>query len=187
MFRILLRAACVAALALGVAGCASMGTVDHDVAAPDSGHTYFVIGIAPPNARVSIFKGFLIGDRFMENPLAATSFYGNPEDGFILGETHGGTMLGVMMVQMAAPGEVVIQPPMVPCGGSRTLVFTAPAGKVVYLTSMRFHYAGNGLAPEYKPDLAEAQAFVAKHYPQLAGKVEQGAFKLMEAGGAGSC
>ena len=186
MFRHLLSAAVVAAFALGGAGCASMGTVDHAVAPPDNDHTYFVIGIDPPQARVSIFKGFVTGEHFMENPLAATSFLGNPEDGFILGDTHGGTTLGLMMVQLAESGEIALSPAMMPCN-TKTLVFTAPAGKVVYLTNIHFFRSGNGVVPQYSSDLAAARAFVASHYPQLAGKVEQGEFRLMNAGATLAC
>lgn len=156
-----------------------MGHVDPGVTAPASDHTFFVIGVAPQNMRIAVFRGDVSDGAFHQNAIAAASYLGTPEDGFILGETHGGnTMAITFVVPLSSPNDV-FSTPLVPCNGAKTLVFDAPAGKVIYAGSVRYTSGRKGLLPSYGDDLEGARAFLKQHYPALAAGLEAGHPKLL--------
>jgi hypothetical protein len=116
-----------------------------------------------------------------------TTFMGEPEDGFIVGRSKEGTLLGISMVQPHTSKTDLFEPLTTPCEG-RTLTFTARGGKVVYITSAHYqlHTGGNGVADgleaNFSSDLEGARAFLKKHYPNLADKLEQGSYELATPG-----
>ena len=187
-------AACLAGLALSLAGCASAGHVDATAAAPSGAEGYFIVGVEPPFTRVGILAGEPSGDQFHPFP----NFMGGhsavlmdePTDGFLVGKIQGDSLLDIDMIQPHSSKDDLLGPIMSPCGAvtnpngnrdnSKTIVFKAFAGKVVYITSLRLYAAPDGrLSYNTHADLAAARAFLKIHYPNLADKIEQGSFTNM--------
>ncbi|MBV9992620.1 MAG: hypothetical protein JOZ72_15175 [Alphaproteobacteria bacterium] len=179
---IALRTAVLLVSALQCTSCMTMGRVGNDAQPPDAGHAYFVLGVAPQNMDVTIFRGTIHDGMFQQDGIAAATFSGMPEDGFVLGETHAGNSLAItFVIPHGVPG--LPSRPMIPCGSGKTLTFSAPGGKVVYVGSVYYRVEGDGLAPAYRDDLEGARKFVATRYPALAGLVEKGHPEMIEFGG----
>jgi hypothetical protein len=166
--------------------CTSAGRPDAAAAPPDKDEAYFLIGVEPVDARIIVFQGDVQNGWFSSNPLANATFYGNPVDGFALGKTHAGNTLAITKVQLIAPDSAFFAATLVPCGGAKTIVFTAPMGKVIYVGSVDYELVATGqLVPRFHSDIQAAKAFLDKHYPQLAGLLEQGSYQLMPVESAG--
>jgi hypothetical protein len=68
-----------------------------------------------------------------------------------------------------------------PCHNTKVLVFAAPAGKVVYLTDVRYYVdpTTSLVSEAYHSAIDGARTFMTSHYPKLAGKLQQGEYKIM--------
>lgn len=166
-------------LVIALSSCTSMGTLDSNVAPPDDSHTLFVIGVQPQNVRVMIFRGDVADGKFTKSGIAAATFFGAPQNGFILGETHAGSTLAVVFVSMPSGPNDISAPLFAPCGEAKTIVFNSPPGKVVYVGSATYRPNGNGFLPDYHNDLGAAQKFISENYPRLAGSLESSPYDLM--------
>ena len=58
-------------------------------------------------------------------------------------------------------------------------MFKGAPGKVIYLGDVEFRFAGKGLDRRYSNDLEKARSYLAAAYPALAGKLEQGSYRLL--------
>jgi hypothetical protein len=179
----------VAGIAALIAACASMPrpTVD---ATPRDDATYFVIGLAPNSARFDLSSGTIRDGVFNAGILWIAHWYGPSDDGYLVIKADRNEALGIVQVQMMSSATSLIGPVFVPC--ARTLVFEAPAGKVVYLTHMTIRSTagpnGPRLAPDFHQDMDGARAYMRARYPALADHLEQGRPQMMPVrGGAGGC
>jgi hypothetical protein len=181
----------VALVCAVLSGCASAGQVNPNSTVTDK-DAYFVLGISPEYTRVQIDDGYIENGVFQPSFAVKmwavnTTFMGEPEDGFIVGKSKDGTLLGISMVQPHMSKNDLLGPLTRPCEG-HTLTFTARGGKVVYIASAHYrtHFRSNGVANEleasFSSDLEGARAFLRKHYPNLAGKLEQGTYALATPG-----
>ncbi|HEX4296140.1 MAG TPA: hypothetical protein VHZ29_18535 [Rhizomicrobium sp.] len=174
-----------------VSGCTA-DKVDVTAAGPDKDGSLFVIGLAPENTQVQIAAGSMEHGTFYRGQ--RYQLY-QATDGFIIGHIAQGEVLGVSEIRYYDPGTHPLLAALdIPgpnahifraCNsGSRTLTFSTPAGKVLYLASITAAPNGdtNGLDIVIKRDLAGAQNFMKAHYPQLADKLEQGSVQRPEAG-----
>lgn len=178
-FAMTLRRSIVTLATLFCVACTSLGTLDRNTPPPDLDHAIFIMGVAPPDARVSFFQGDVRDGTFFQNPLTPSSLYGNPTDGFLVGETHASKTLAITFVQLVRPGQI-FGPVFSPCGKAKTITFTAPSGKIIYLASVKFDVALGYLVPHYSnTDLSGARAYLANHYPNLAGGIEQGQYEFL--------
>lgn len=176
------RTAALLTCAVLCTSCMSMGIVDRDAQPPDGKHSYFVIGVTPPNIDLTIFQGDMNGDMFYQSGIAMATFSGLPEDGFVLGKTSAGNTLAITIVHAYGSSEIS-SAPLIPCGDGKTLVFKAPPGKVVYVGSIRYRIVGDGLVPTYYEDLEGARRFLEKDHPALAAQLEAGKHELLKSGG----
>lgn len=172
-------------------GCASKGQVDPQSAVTDK-DAYFLLGITPEYTRVQIDDGYVRDGAFhsgfaVKMWAVNTTFMGEPEDGFIVGKSKDGTLLGISMVQPHASKTDLLEPLTFPCEG-HTLTFTAQGGKVIYIASARYSVrtgsngAGDRLEANFSNDLEGARSFLKTHYPNLADKLEQGTYALATPG-----
>jgi hypothetical protein len=173
----------LAVLSILCVGCTSVGQLDVAASPPDKDQAFFLIGVEPVDARIIVFEGEVEDGWFSANPLANGTFYGNPVDGFAFGKTRAGDTLAITKVQIIAPDSAFFASTLEPCGGAKTIVFTAPAGKVIYVGSVEYVQDSPGrLVPLFHSDIRAARAFLDKHYPQLSAQLEQGSYQLMPAG-----
>jgi hypothetical protein len=127
-----------------------------------------------------IVEGSVSNGEFEQRHVPLTPFVMNvPRDGFLVGHSGSGRMLELQQVFDESGGIPVA---FAPCKtGAKALVFDAPPGTVVYITSVTFTRSGDGLVPAYSEDLESARAFMKTHYPRLADKLEQGRYQLATA------
>jgi hypothetical protein len=178
-----LRALAAAALAIALTACAeSMPSATASVAAATE-DSYFVLGVHPNNMMleiddVDVDRGEVV--RFKN--LLPLHLYGQTQGDFVVVKVKGGSMLGVHSASLMA-GHTIFGVRYLPI--KETLTFYVPPGKVVYITSVSFNSAAatpGVLAPTYGNDLQGARDFVAIHYPELAGHVEQGSYAVVRCG-----
>jgi hypothetical protein len=182
------RFLCLGLVAFLCTSCATItiGRADSDASLGSGDDTYFVVGVQPETAAVSFFRGSIEGGTFRQNPLLPANFRGTPEDGYVVSRTHGGETLAITYIAVPNKGF----PPMllfVPCRDSRTLVFNAPGGKVIYLGDVSYYGAGGRLEASIGWNFEGAKAFMASHYPKLADKLEPQRPQFLHAVGQGSC
>jgi hypothetical protein len=177
----MLRTFSVVFLVLALSGCTSTGTVDANAAPPADDHTYYVMGLAPANVRIMLFKVDVRDGKFRQDPLPPASFVGTATDGYVVGATHSGNTLGITQVQVVNSPNAIFAKGFVPCSGAPSVVFTAEGGKVVYLGNVHFDVGETNLKPSFDGDIEAARTYLRAHYPNLADKLEQGHFTLMPA------
>jgi hypothetical protein len=162
------------------AGCAgSIGRVDRDATVDSNSDSYFVIGVKPEFTQVLIFKGWVTEAGFYQNPLLPATVSYPVEGGFIVGKTHAGAINALTKAILYSRKSDWGVGGMVHCKDSKSLVFVAPAGKVIYLTSLNYRWEVGGLIEEYRQEFSAAKAYMESHYPNLAQKLEIGKFDLM--------
>jgi hypothetical protein len=167
------------------AGCAAQwGRADHDASAA-RGDAYVVIGVQPENASISIFQGWISDGKFRQNPLPPASFVGSAEEGFVVTRVAADSAYAITFVTIHNGAGDFLTPPFVPCKGSRTLAFTVPAGKTLYLGNMHYTLSGSGVRPGYAHDFDAAKAFVERHYPGLAPSLTDSQPQFLEVTGNG--
>jgi len=178
------------ALALLTAGCAGgkweMGRADRDADPPSANESYVILGLQPQNTQVNVFRGWISDGVFHQNPLLPATFAGEPEGGFVVTRSSAGEAVAITNVVVYSKNALFPRL-LVPCEGSKTVVFTVPAGKVIYIGSVRYESIAGGVAPRFGNEFDAARAFMTTHYPKLADTLEQGRFDLMPAEGQGQC
>jgi hypothetical protein len=171
----ILRLAALLPIAALCAGCEAISRVEKSVK-PSGDDAIFVIGSAPENFRVWVSHADIIekdgavtvkGDQYGFPVLVA-----NPENGFLVGKVRGGSTLALTGVRMVSAKET-IGPGFSACGGNTTMVFTAPAGKVVYVGSVRLTRDGEKIFARYSSDFDSARKHIDGNYPNLRGRTEQ--------------
>jgi len=151
------------AVLLLCAGCTSSG-LDKDAAPPAPDQTYFVIGVYPSDVEVSFFAGSLEHGVFDRDPFAAVR--STPSGGYIVASVKAGQTLAIM--KLVARGYEAW-----PCRGMSALVFTAPAGRVVYLGDASYQISETWVRVRYSYDIEKARAYLKAFYPQLADRLER--------------
>ncbi|MEA3194887.1 MAG: hypothetical protein QOD26_3220 [Betaproteobacteria bacterium] len=163
-----------------LAGCTSVGTVDKDVAPPKGDEVLYVMGVSPENHRIQIMDGDVEYGLFKPNKLAMRArLYSAPTDGYVVWKGTQSEALAVSMVRVVKEKDDILGLDFRACGEQRTMVFRAPAGKVVYVGDVAYQFRGKSLSVRYNNDLKAAQAFVERNYPQLKAHVTQGKFELL--------
>ena len=172
------KGTCFALAMLAAAAPASAGKT---IAPPGEDRAVFVIGVGPPKAEVSVSKGSVVDGVFHQATWTFPTISDTPQDGFIVAEAPAGSTQAITTVRMKAEFFLQMEQRLVPCNGALTMVFDAPAGKVIYLASIAYVTAGEGIRPVYQQNIDGARAFLAAHYPQLAGRLESGHYDLRPA------
>lgn len=158
--------------------CASLGQLDGNAKAPTENESIFVMGISPDNYRVSLFPGSVEDGQFHQNPVRSAALYASARDGYVVGKATAGDVLGLANVKIVSDSGALLGPNYRACGDAKTMVFTVPKGKVIYLGDMGFFYKSANLPREsslsirYYQDLAAAQTYVDKNFPALKGRLE---------------
>lgn len=135
--------------------------------------TLFVIGISPEDSRVKVAPGYVRDDVFHAlQPDGPSSMFAPPELGFVVGKAKPGEVMAITIVSTASTD-------FVPCQGARTMVFTIPDKRAVYVGHIAWERAGPRLlVPRYFDDPASAAAHVAKQYPSLKAPLENASYRL---------
>jgi hypothetical protein len=157
-------AACISLIGLAVAGC-SASMPDAAAAVQSASDSYFVMGVQPHNAMP------LIDDGVHTLPLHE---YGQSQGDYVVAKVApSSSNLMIREVALMA-GHSIFGVRLIPC--TVPLSFPVPGGKVIYVTNVTISSAGTygRFNISHYQDLQGARDFVAAHYPQLAGKVEQG-------------
>jgi hypothetical protein len=182
----------ISLLALGalllVGGCNTVPQIDNDTAI-DPSEGYFVMGITPPNVEVSVWSGRVENGRFIQIGKLHRPGYANiPLDGYMVGETHGDEANAIWFIQFkTADNALYTGKAFVPCHETRTFVFEAPPGKVIYMGDAAFDPGQSGAFSAKGYDFAKAQAYMRGHFPKLADRLEAGHFKLLPTDRGSNC
>jgi hypothetical protein len=158
--------------AVTFSGCKSLGRLDGSVQPPGAHETYFVIGVKPDNYHVMLWRGQVNDGRFGKLLMKGSAVFGGPIEGYVVGKADAGDVLAVTDVFRYSSPSGIYPTHYTFCGDAQTEAFKMPGGKVVYLGSLEYDYATGGLAAMSYSDLEDAQKFMAKNYPALAGKLE---------------
>lgn len=161
--------------ALTLAGCVG-GNLPATQSLPLAQQTLFLIGVDPAEARITLFPGTVGNGRFDTIFGSVAAFSSHPVDGYVLGKVDGGQKLGIAVIQIGGMFSTDLYRP---CNDQKTLVFDTPAGRVIYLTDIFFMQDGNVLRPRFIANLPAARAFLRKHYPALADRLESGHYELL--------
>lgn len=167
------------------ASCIEIGRADNDASLSSGDDSYFVFGVQPDTVSIAVFRGSIVGDTFRQNPFLPANFYGVPQDGYIVSRAKAGETLAIAFITVRASKDAIFAQNYIPCGSSRTVVFSVPPGKVIYLADIQYSNVNNQLAPTYRLNIDSAKAYLATHYPELADKVEVGHYDFMHATGSG--
>ena len=141
----------------------------------------FIFGLSPDDHRILVFPGSIDSGGWRQNPWSPATFMGAAKDGFVLSTASAGKTYAVSSIFVHREGGTALQGKMyAPCGDAQTIVFSVPAGKVIYLADLRYTQDGNRLRMDHSADLKKAQEYVDAHYPPLRGRVELGSYELMK-------
>lgn len=164
--------------ALLMAGCTSLGKLEQDAKLQDN-KTIFVIGVAPENYRVSVFPGNVEDGAYKQNPWRPAAVFGAPDNGYLVGEADAGDTLAIAYLRIVSGKDDLLGADYIPCAGRETLVFGAPANKVIYLTDVRFSHTSDSINMAFNDNLDAARAYIDKAYPNLKGQLEKWAYKTL--------
>jgi len=166
-----------------------------------------VIGVSPADSRVTVSSGEMSKGRFsVPSTLwgGGQTVWTSDDSGFVIGKVHGATVQAVTKINAYVHNQTrtgaekaavdllrmafglhpsFIRSSFVPCG-QKSLTFQVPAGKVMYITDVKFTAMlgdidkHDKIAPEFSSDLEAARAFLKMRYPNLADALEQGEYDL---------
>lgn len=161
-------------LLLSILGaCTTAGIVAKDVSL-SSNEAVFVLGVSPSNYSVGIWEGEIQNGVFLSSSeglrFGVARFLGPPTDGYIVGKAKSGQTLGITLVQRREEGSILVTGEFVPCGGTKTPVFSVPSGKVIYLGDITYTQAQNKLRATYSSNEEAARRYVSTNFPNLADK-----------------
>jgi hypothetical protein len=163
-------------LAVALYGCVYGQPLSKDVDVAHVDEAYYVFGLTPSNYKVQIYPGSKSSDgRFQLNQFLTATFNSVADNGYAVGKAKAGSVLAITRVYMPSEGSI-INPPFLPCGDAKTLVFTAVGGKVLYLTDVDYRFSGEKLEVSYKSNIESAKKYLEGNYPKLAPLLEQGEF-----------
>ena len=164
---------------VGLAACSTISGAGRDVPPPSGGESVFVLGVAPENYAVTLSPGKVENGVFKAGaPAAALSRA--PKDGYIVASVASGQALALTRTTRLPQGGAPSSAPFGACDGARTLVFTAPGGKVVYLADIGYaSLPGGGLDVRFDRNLDKARRYLAAEYPDLAKVVAQGEYSFV--------
>jgi hypothetical protein len=161
-------------------GCTSMGKLDSKARVASNKESYFVFGVGPEDHRVFVFPGEMVGGRFFQNTWSPAAYYGSAENGFVVGKAAANSVLAVSSVRIVKGKNSILGSDFSACDDAKTLVFDAPAGKVVYLGNLNYEFESEkSLRVTYKDDIEGARAFLTSHHPLLAEGLEPGRFGFL--------
>ena len=158
----------------GLAACSTISGAGRDVPPPSGGESVFVLGVAPENYAVTLAPGKVENGVFKaEARVAAPSR--SPKDGYIVARVASGQALALTKTARLAQNGAPASAPFGACGGTRTMVFTAQGGKVLYLADVGYEsMKDGGVDVRFDRKLDKARQYLAANYPELAKVVAQG-------------
>lgn len=170
----------ISAVAMLLGACTSLGVVDKTAALDATQHSIFVLGVAPDNYKISVFPGSVRNGVFRQNPWLPATVYGSGEDGYLVGEASAGDTLAITMIRVLKDKNSIFGTTFfVPCNGKKTMTFSIPGGKVLYLGNVSYEFAGTFLKVKYSQDIDSARKYMDKNYPNLRGRLESWKYQLL--------
>lgn len=138
------RWAFLLAAAAACASCTTTTRVDKTATLSED-ESIFVVGSSPEHFRIWFMRADLIekdgATTVKPDVLGIPLLVANPENGFLVGRVRGGYTIAITGVRLVRANET-FGPGGSACGGNKTMVFTAPAGKVVYVGNAEFGMQG---------------------------------------------
>ena len=165
-------------VSLGLYACADIHRMAPDTKFNDAQESVLVLGLAPSKHRVGVYQGVINGDGVWHGTaLPPPTFMGAAKEGYVLAKASSGSTYALNFVTvLQAEGQVLGGRLYMMCGKNKTLVFSVPPGKVVYLTDLNFVEGNDELRFTYTNDFQRAQAYVDQNFPALKGRLEMGVF-----------
>lgn len=169
---------------LFLTSCTSLGQLGFEAKEPSKNDTIFIFGVSPENINVIVRPGKFVDGNFIHNAGPPATLVGNPKDGYIIGRAKTGSVQALIYVQIAKKGELVYNR-LKACDGKKTLSFTAPAGKVIYLGDLKFDQLDGKLVDRYSTDFLKAKLYIDTNFVNLKGRLEE--FEPVFAPATSSC
>ena len=167
-----------------VAACASctMTTRVEKNASLSDDESIFVVGSSPEHFRIWFMRADIIekdgAATVKQDVVGIPLLVANPENGFLVGRVRGGQTIAITGVRAVRANET-FGPGFSACGGNKTMVFTAPAGKAVYVGHVELSMKGKQIYASYSNDFTAARSHVDGNYPNLRGKLQQHGHQLI--------
>lgn len=131
------------------------------------------------NYRVSVFPGRIRDGRFGLNEFLNAAFYGSAQGGYVIGKAPAGRDLAITNVRIVQSENSLLGVDFQPCEEAKTVAFTVPEGRVIYLGHLSYSYVEGGVRVTHRQDLESAKAYLQASYPNLAASLEQGSYDLL--------
>lgn len=156
--------------------------VEKDAKVSDD-ESIFVVGSAPESFRIWFMRADIVekdgASTVKPDAIGIPLLVANPENGFLVGRVRGGNTIAITGVRAVSANET-FGPGFTACGGTKTMVFTAPAGKVVYVGHAALSMRGKQLYASYSNNFEAARQHIDGNYPNLRGKLQQHGHQLIE-------
>jgi hypothetical protein len=170
------------AVAAACTSCTTVTRVEKSAKLSDE-ESIYVIGSSPDHFRIWVMQAEIIekggATTVKQDVVGFPVLVANPENGFLVGRVRGGSTLAITGVRAVRENET-FGPGFSACGGNRTMVFTAPAGKVVYIGDAQLSMEGKKIYARYSNNFEAARKHIDGNYPNLRGKIQQHGHQLIE-------
>ena len=162
-----------------LSSCTSFRTLDENTSLKSNTESVFILGVKPENYRLFIFPGSVKNQVFHQNTFRPASVYGSAQDGYLVGKAQAGDTLAITMIRVVKDKNAVLGADFVACSQVKTMTFTIPEGKVIYLGDVDYKFEDKYLEVRYSKDLGSATRFIRKNYPKLQETVEPWSYELL--------
>lgn len=162
-----------------ISACTSIGRLDKDAILESDKESIFVIGVAPENYRISAFPGRIKDGRFHQNQFRPAAVFGAAEDGFVVGKATNGDTLAITNIRVAEDKGSILGLDFVPCNDNKTMTFSIPGGKVLYLGHVEYQFKGEKLMVRYTQNLELAKKYIDQNFPNLRGRLQSWEYQLL--------
>lgn len=152
--------------------CASVGRLDLDVAPPTQSEFIFVIGIDSPNLKINVFPGKMVGGKFQKSIIRPAAISATPTQGYIVGRSKGDDLLAITEIAFVKDCHTIIGDQYMPMDDTKTIVFKASPGRVIYLGNINFGPEGSNPKFTYTSNFDGAKNYIDKNYTNLKGRLE---------------
>ena len=166
-------------LSLLMSACTSLGRLSTDATLESNQESIFILGVAPENYRIFVFPGSIEDGRFRQNPFRPAAVYGAAENGFVVGKASAGDTVAITNVRVVKDKDSILGADFQPCRDAKTMTFSIPGGKELYLGHVEYEFVGEKLMIKYGQDVNSAKKYLDENYPKLRGRLESWEYQLL--------
>ncbi|MEZ8128818.1 hypothetical protein [Enterovibrio norvegicus] len=161
-----------------ISGCTSYSNLEIGEGFDEENESIFFLGIAPSNFKVFLPNGSVKDGEFWRSELAS-GLGVLAEDGYIVSKAKHDDTIAITGVNQIDGNSSWLGDTYSACNGERSLVFSVPKGKVIYISDVTFKVNQSSLSIQYEDNIERARKYLMKKHPELAEKLEEWDFEFM--------